>query len=323
MDEVTVRIMQGDCRDLLPTLPEKSIQTVVTSPPYFRLRDYGCAGQIGLELTSDAYVAELVGVFSQVRRVLRDDGTLWLNLGDSYAGSWGAQSRDRYVESDDPSWHGSQIRNHPKRASGTGTLRAAGVKPKDLYGIPWSVAFALRTDGWYLRSSIIWAKPNPMPESIKDRPTSSYENIFLLTKSEQYYYDADAIAEPSVSNHDSGNGYARRECISRGGRGQNEPWSKSKNPTRNARNVWTIATQPFTGSHFATMPPSLAERCILAGSKPGDTVLDPFSGAGTTALVASRLNRRAIGIELNPEYGEMCKDRITADAPLLARVAAE
>jgi DNA modification methylase len=172
-------ILTGDCRTILKTLPTKSVHCCVTSPPYFGLRDYGVAAQMGLEQTLDAYVTELVAVFREIHRTLRDDGTCWLNLGDSYAGSWGAQSRERYVASDDPSWHGSQIKNHPKRASNTGTIRQVGVKAKDLYGIPWRVAFALQADGWYLRQDIIWHKPNPMPESVTDRCTKAHEYIFL------------------------------------------------------------------------------------------------------------------------------------------------
>lgn len=259
---MTVQILIGDVRERLAGLTDESVHCCVTSPPYFGLRDYGVEGQIGLELTPDAYVAELVGIFAQVRRVLRDDGTLWLNLGDSYAGSWGAQSR-RVTDSDEASWHGSQIKNHPKRAAHTGTIRAAGVKPKDLYGIPWRVAFALQADGWYLRSDVIWAKPNPIPESVTDRPTSAHEHIFLLAKSERYFFDAAAVKESSVSDHDSGNGYSRPEQVSRGGRGQSQGWTVQ--PTRNIRNVWTVATQPFAEAHFATFPPALIEPCVKAG----------------------------------------------------------
>lgn len=296
-------ILTGDCRDVLPTLPSESVQCCVTSPPYFGLRDYGVEGQIGLESSVEEYVSELVSVFGEVRRALRPDGVLWLNLGDSYAGSWGAQGHRETPATISR----NQIRNHPKRASHTGAIRAAGLKPKDLIGIPWRVAFALQADGWWLRSDVIWSKPNPMPESVADRPTKAHEYLFLLTKGERYFYDADAIAEPSVSEHPSGNGFARPQQLSRGGRGSDEQWTPTA--TRNARSVWTIPTKPYSEAHFATFPPELARRCILAGSRPGDTVLDPFNGAGTTGLVAHEHQRKYIGIEINPEYVKISKRR--------------
>ncbi len=309
-------IMIGDCLKVLRGLPDGMAQTCVTSPPYYGLRDYGHVGQIGLEETPDAYVARLVDVFREVRRVLRDDGTLWLNLGDSYAAQGGAHGgRD-----DNQRGVGAK-RLHAEGAGDQAARRPAqGCKPKDLLGIPWMVAFALRADGWYLRSAIVWHKPNPMPESVRDRPTSSYENVFLLSKRASYYYDAAAIAEPAdFPGDDRHNRTDARKvsdpmCADGGSR------ARTGNPTgltRNARNVWTIATQPYRGAHFATMPPDLAERCIKAGSRPGDTVLDPFGGAGTTGLVADRLGRSATLIELNPEYARLARERITADAPLL------
>jgi DNA modification methylase len=367
---MTVRIVHGDCRDVLTTLPDQNVQCVVTSPPYFGLRDYGTAewsggdmacehkkdigarqssglngslahkdgrvftpyshvcgkcgatridSQIGLEASPAAYVAEMVAVFSEVRRVLRDDGTVFLNLGDSYAangaGSWGSSNKSTLTTgSRNGAWA-------PGKTIGKTPARVSGAKPKDLLGIPWRVAFALQADGWYLRSAIVWHKPNPMPESVSDRPTSSYEMVFLLAKKERYFYDAEAIREDGVVPAGALGAKGSAERFSTPGVNSRPPEYKVYDGQRNARNVWTIATQPFSGSHFATMPPDLAERCIKAGSKPGDTVLDPFSGAGTTALVADRLNRHAIGIELNQDYAAMGRNRVQDDAPLFAEVS--
>ena len=312
---MTVSILTGDCRTILPTLPTESVHCVVTSPPYFGLRDYGVDGQIGLEATPDAFVAEMVAVFRHVRRVLRKDGTLWLNLGDSYAGSWGAQSH-RITDSDAASWHGSQIRNHPKRARQTGTIRQSGLKAKDRMMIPARVALALQADGWWLRDEIVWSKPNPMPSSVTDRTTPAHEMVYLLTRSARYFYDADAIKEPSVSGHPSGNGFARPQQVARGGRGNAEQWQVAE--TRNKRSVWTVPVMPFAEAHFATFPADLAEPCIKAGCPAGGTVLDPFGGAGTTALVADRLGRNATILELNPAYAEMARARIGRDAGMFA-----
>jgi DNA modification methylase len=289
---VSVRIMVGDCRESLAQLEAKSVQCCVTSPPYFGLRDYGHPGQLGLESTPQEYVEGMVGVFREVRRVLKDDGTLWLNIGDSYNGS-GAKS--------------VQI-NSPKQMTSRGATSQRGTmvegcKAKDLIGMPWTLAFALRADGWYLRSEIIWHKPNPMPESVTDRPTKSHEQLFLLSKSSTYFYDAEAIKEPSADIMGTAKQYATFELL------------------RNARTVWTIATQPYSGAHFATYPPALIEPCIKAGSAKDDTVLDPFGGAGTTGLVADRLGRNAILCELNPEYAELARKRITSDNPLFVDVA--
>lgn len=257
---MSVTMLQGDCRDVLRTLPAESVQTVVTSPPYFGLRDYGVTGQIGLEQTPTEYVETLVQVFREVCRVLRKDGTVWLNLGDSYA-SGEVGRHDGY---------------NPTRANGSGTNKPfgprqqrsheTGLPPKNLIGIPWRVAFALQADGWWLRSDCIWDKGNPMPESVRDRPTRSHEYLFLLTKSSRYYYDAEAIAEPSVSNHPSGNGFKRPQQISRDGRGSDEQWQVT--PTRNKRTVWRVNTQPLSEAHFATFPEKLIEPCILAGTSP-------------------------------------------------------
>jgi DNA modification methylase len=324
-----IRILHGDCRDVLRTLPDASVQCCVSSPPYYGLRDYGVAGQIGLEASPDEYVAEMVGVFREVRRVLRDDGTLWLNIGDSYASS---QSNNggcspRSTLSGGGGRYRDGSKNEAQYDNRTSRRLDHGAKPKDLLGIPWMLAFALRADGWWLRSDIIWAKLNPMPESVGDRPTSAHEHVFLLTKRSTYFYDSKAIEEEaSPSSFERWKGGTSR--VNASAQGMNVALGKGANScgvredgTRNARNVWTIASHPFSGSHFATMPPDLAERCIKAGSKPGDTILDPFSGAGTTALVAARLQRHAIGIELNPEYAAMGAERVRDDAPLFAAVS--
>ena len=313
---MTVNIITGCCLDIMEMMEDKSIQACVTSPPYYGLRDYGVEGQIGLEETPEAYVNNLVRVFREVRRVLRDDGTLWLNLGDSYNAYNGNRGPSRSISANInaavpalPSGHGLTVKD---------------CKQKDLLGIPWMVAFALRADGWYLRSAIVWHKPNPMPESVRDRPTSAYENVFLLSKREKYFYSADAIAEPS---EDSSLARLSQDVASQAGSNRANGGVKTNGPmkavggaTRNARNVWTIATQPFSGAHFATMPPELAERCIKASSKPSDTILDPFGGAGTTGLVADRLARNAILCELNPEYVKIARERIINDAPLFCQI---
>jgi DNA modification methylase len=305
-------ILTGDCLEVLRGLPDGMVQTCVTSPPYYGLRDYGCAGQIGLEATPDVYVARLVDVFREVRRVLRDDGTLWLNLGDSYARAGGEGGCGP----------NAQVGNTNSGAQRRNLVPPPGYKPKDLLGIPWMVAFALRADGWWLRQDIIWHKPNPMPESVTDRCTKAHEYVFLLTKSARYFYDAAAIAEDAI--HAGQEVTLGEKSLSRGqasgagvkASGNGLAASVTVGATRNARSVWPIATQPYSGAHFATMPPALAERCIKAGSKPGDMVLDPFGGAGTTGLVADRLGRSATLIELNPEYARLARERITADAPL-------
>lgn len=431
---VTVRLLIGDCRDLLPTLPANSVHCVVTSPPYWGLRDYGTAkweggdatcehrgrdvrtaltggekqqskrgsigvtsgdcvcgavridSQLGLEKTPDEYVAKMVAVFREVRRVLRDDGTLWLNLGDSYASEGGAHGGRK----DNQRGVGAK-RTHDAGAGDQLARRAPnGIKAKDLCGIPWRVAFALQADCWYLRSDIIWHKPNPMPESVTDRPTKAHEYLFLLTKSASYFYDADAIAEESTYSGTvtfGGPAKLARAAVNGALPTGNEATTARRDnyPTRNRRSVWTVATRPYKGAHFATFPPKLIEPCILAGTSPqacehcaapwervterigaevmsprsqyGNgagrndggrsqlvgassstlgwrptcdcadntgagrcVVLDPFGGAGTTGLVADRLGRDAILIELNKEYTELGTDRITDDAPLFANV---
>jgi len=306
----TSTILIGDCLEVLRGLPDGMAQTCVTSPPYYGLRDYGHAGQIGLEETPGAYVARLVEVFREVRRVLRDDGTLWLNLGDSYnSGASGGLGGSTLLGGQSNQRQSNRAESRKKRHD------AEGLKTKDLFGIPWMVAFALRADGWWLRQDIIWHKPNPMPESVTDRCTKAHEYVFLLTKSARYFYDAAAIAE-QAERGDAGSRFDQGKTAQRSITPPADG-ARIDDGKRNARSVWPMATQPYSGAHFATMPPALAERCIKAGSKPGDMVLDPFGGAGTTGLVADRLGRGATLIELNPEYARLARERITADAPLL------
>lgn len=310
---MTVRILNSGVIDGLRQLPDESVHCVVTSPPYWGLRDYGVDGQIGQEETPDAFITRIVEVFREVRRVLRNDGTLWLNMGDSYCSSdkWGGggPNTGKQTVSEDgsiPSW---AVRRRKQPID--------GIKPKDLMGMPWMLAFALRADGWWLRADIIWSKPNAMPEPVKDRPSSAHEYIFLLTKSGRYFYDHEAIKEPAVSDHPSSNGFKREARLSYlnadcSPRGNDKQWT-DVGGLRNKRSVWSIATVPFKDAHFATFPPELPEICIKAGCPVGGTVLDPFGGAGTTGLVADRLQRDAILIELNPEYAAMAERRIAGD----------
>ncbi len=328
-----LKILQGDCVQSLKQLADESVQCCVTSPPYFGLRDYGNDGQIGLESTPDEYVAKIVEVFREVQRVLRKDGTLWLNLGDSYARQGGRESNQPRH------WDGRE--QAPGSMHGTRQAADIGLKPKDLVGIPWRVAFALQADGWYLRQDIIWHKPNPMPESVQDRCTKAHEYVFLLSKSDRYFYDAEAIAQPltetskarlaqpTLANQQGSdrvpgktNGNMKAVGPRFGGNkyGDNEREeykTKSGNVwdgaggMANRRSVWTIATQPFKGAHFATFPVELPRLCILAGTKAGDVVLDPFGGSGTTGRVALELGRSAILCELNPEYVELIRQRCT------------
>ncbi len=262
-------ILKGDALNVLRTLPSASIQCVVTSPPYWGLRDYNIEGQIGLEPTLPQFINRLVAIFNEVKRVLKDDGLLWLNIGDSYtSGNRGWRAPDK---------------KNPARAMNVRPDTPEGLKPKDLIGVPWRLAFALQQDGWYLRSDIIWNKPNAMPESVKDRPTRAHEYIFLMSKSEKYYYNYESIMEI--------NGGSRR----------------------NRRTVWDICTQPFPEAHFATFPPELVDPCVLAGSKPGDYVLDPFFGSGTIGMVCQKRQRKYIGIELHPDYFLMAVNRLSAN----------
>lgn len=330
------RCYLGDCRSVLHQIADAGVrpQTCITSPPYFGLRDYGVDGQLGLEQTPAEYVAAMVEVFRAVRDVLAEDGTLWLNLGDSYA--------------NDTKWGGATGGKHAKAihgASGIGRRRTnTGLKSKDLMGIPWRVAFALQDDGWYLRQDIIWHKPNPMPESVRDRCTKAHEYLFLLTKSSRYYFDSEAMREQASGQllgnvnpvkgaraytdgderHRTKAGLAdyaarqrsRRDSFKRGDSkrsvvipGQSAATHRDDRPesawdiaVRNRRSVWTVPTTPYAGAHFAVMPEALVEPCILAGSRPGEIVLDPFMGSGTVAAVAQRLGRRWLGAELNPDY---------------------
>jgi DNA modification methylase len=272
-------IIRGDARTL--PLRDETVQCVVTSPPYFQLRDYQCGErQIGLEATPEAYIADLVEVFRGVHRVLRADGILWLVLGDRY---WGTNSSQRSL-------------HHPT------------LKSKDLIGIPWRVALALQADGWYLRADVIWAKPNPMPEPVRDRPTRSHEYVFLLSKSRRYFYDAGAIAEPAVSDHPSANRFVRRPRRTHGNRGNSTFWN-DVGGSRNRRDVWQLKSEPTTEAHYATFPAELVRRCVLAGSRPTDLVLDPFAGAGTIGKVCEELSRRWIGVDLRAEYGGIARRR--------------
>lgn len=303
---MTYTLRCGNAGVELAQLEAGSVQCVVTSPPYFGLRDYGQAGQLGLERTPAAYVAALVDVFAGVWRVLRDDGTVWLNLGDSYSGSGmtgGTRDKDGSAKRAARMFHGY-------RREGAGW-----PKSKDLIGIPWRVAFALQAAGWYLRADIIWAKPNPMPESVTDRPTKAHEYVFLLTKREQYYYDAAAIAEIGVGRELFGQSRSKGPCDQRQ---DNDRRDMTITETRNKRSVWTIATAPYREAHFATFPEALVEPCILAGSRPGDRILDPFCGSGTVGAVAMRAQRHFVGIDLNPAYLQLARARIGAVAPLFA-----
>lgn len=302
-----VTIHEGTAETVLPLLPAESVHTVVTSPPYWGLRDYGLGSDaLGLEPTPELFVSRLVEVFREVRRVLRPDGTLWLNMGDTYAANRTYQVRDN---------------KHIDVGNTRGMQVPPGLKSKDMLGMPWRVAFALQADGWYLRSDIIWHKPNPMPESVRDRPTKSHEYVFLLSKSEQYYYDIDAIREPHSTGatdkrlrpeyHASVVGTGLHDHKNDMAMGQSQGKRPAGHPLgRNRRTVWTIPTQPYPEAHFATFPEKLIEPCILAGAPGGGVVLDPFAGSGTTGAVAKRLGRRAVLIEPNAEYIELIKKRI-------------
>jgi DNA modification methylase len=281
----------GDCRDLLREMAANGlkVQTCITSPPYFGLRDYGHDGQIGLEETPEHYIGVMVDVLRAVREVLADDGTLWLNIGDSYTGAANNGGDKGHTLGGTQNATGRTLP----------TKRGDGLKPKDLIGIPWALAFALRADGWYLRQDIIWHKPNPMPESVTDRCTKAHEYLFLLSKAERYYFDVDAMRERSLSpgRNPGGN---RKVDASRNDAARDMTIPVAE--TRNRRSVWTIASNPYAEAHFAVFPPALIEPCVLAGSRAGDTVLDPFFGSGTTGEVAQRLDRHFIGCELNPAY---------------------
>lgn len=361
---MSVRILLGDCREQLKMLPDESVHCVVTSPPYWGLRDYGIDGQLGLERSLGEHVGTMVEVFREVRRVLRKDGTLWLNYGDSYATSVNGRSAadTKALGNDDRTFRdkpfstvgpisrvgasgnkGNPGTDHAFRITANGIL-----KPKDLCGIPWRVAFALQEDGWWLRQDIIWSKPNPMPESIMDRPTRAHEYLFLMAKSERYFYDAEAIKEPmkdvslqrlsqpnvfeqpggpkdpktgNRSHRKAINNQAERLIKHDKWRTRFEGWDEyDKSLGRNKRSVWEVATQPFSEAHFATFPPALIEPCILAGCPKDGTVLDPFGGAGTTGMVADRLGRNAILIELNPAYIQIANKRLREDAGMFVDI---
>lgn len=351
-----MRILRGDVRDRLRELPDESVHCVVTSPPYWGLRDYGVEGQLGLEPTPEEFVATLVAVFREVRRVLRSDGTAWVNMGDSYAGGGrggdtGSVTLQGSRQGQEESRKGQRAMTESRRRDNEpiprSDVKVSGLKPKDLLGMPWRLAFALQADGWWLRQDIIWHKKNPMPESIRDRCTKAHEYLFLLSKSSRYYYDFDAIAEPRVGDDDAGvagwaSGDTPHDAIShnrqkgdaktfRGGQYVNNNKFDNSHATartstgnkaaakdtRNRRSVWSIASAPFPEAHFATFPPDLPEICILAGCPARGVVLDPFGGAGTTGLVADRLERDAILIEINPEYADMAERRIKAQTMAL------
>jgi len=272
-------IFEGDAITVLRRLPSASVSCVVTSPPYWGLRDYGIGEQIGLEQTLPQFINRLVAVFAEIRRVLRDDGTLWLNIGDGYtSGNRGWRAPDK---------------KNPARAMDVRPETPEGLKPKDLIGVPWRLAFALQDDGWYLRSDVVWNKPNAMPESVKDRPVRSHEYLFMLTKSERYFYDWEAMREPA----DNGG-------------------------MRSKRTVWPVNTKPFAGAHFATFPPELIRPCILASSRPGDYVLDPFFGSGTVGLVCQEEGRHYVGVELNPEYVALAAARLQGNDSRITHIAA-
>jgi DNA modification methylase len=311
------KVYQGHSLDMLKTFPDKFIDTVVTSPPYWGLRDYGVEGQIGLESTVEEYVSNLVKVFQEVKRILKDDGTLWLNLGDAYAGSGRGRNADG---------QGNPGNNHMQsNGQTTGIVSlpkvVSGLKPKDLIGLPWRVAFALQQDGWYLRQDIIWNKPNAMPESVTDRPTKAHEYIFLLSKSQHYYYDHESIKEPAIYGTQDIRGSdgalgpqqkQRRENKVQGsfkGKYGKESFRAIRDK-RNKRSVWTVSTKPLKEAHFATFPEDLIEPCILAGCPLNGIVLDPFFGSGTTGRVAIKHSRNFVGIELNPDYINIAEKRL-------------
>ena len=323
--KMKAKILVGDVLNRISDIPDQSVQCVVTSPPYWGLRDYGNDQQIGLEQNPQDYIDAMVQVFNQVKRVLADDGVLWINIGDSYSGSGKG-----------PAGNLGKTHNERHLEHKTGGIVPEGMKPKDLVGIPWMLAFALRADGWYLRQDIIWHKPNPMPESVTDRCTKSHEYVFMLTKSAKYYFDAKAIEEPSKTK--PGATWAERKAagatagnviVGDGVRNGTQRVVHGKGVTsnltrqdgmRNRRSVWSITTKPFRGAHFAVMPEALVEPCILASSRTGDTVFDPFSGSGTVGVVANRLGRDYIGCELNQEYVKLSCERLQDANGLYAEV---
>ena len=308
------RLIQGDACEVLSSMPSDSVDCCITSPPYYALRDYGCDGQIGLESTPEAYIEKLVAVFREMRRVLRPEGTCWVNIGDSY---WGSGSRGCEVSTKSDLQMGSKgtvnLANLPQIKGNVGVY-----KNKDLIGIPWMLAFALRNDGWYLRQDIIWAKPNPMPESVKDRCTRSHEYIFLLSKSNRYYYDAEAIKEPTKTRDNNVRDRDNTKLNNTPGRTRMGGLKTNNYKWRNKRDVWNVATVPFSGAHFATFPERLIAPCILAGCPRGGVVLDMFNGTGTTGVVALKNGRKYIGIEMNEQYIDMANERIERETAQLS-----
>lgn len=302
------KIEFGDCRETMRRWAADGVkaQMCVTSPPYFGLRDYGVDGQLGLEKTPEEFIANLVDVFRCVRDVLADDGTLWVNIGDCYA-SGGKGGGVAYMdERGEKAWG-------PRTGLNGWRSPPEGLKHKDLIGIPWMLAFALRADGWYLRQEIIWHKPNPMPESVTDRCTKAHEQIFLLSKRPRYYFDNEAMREPAVKGAAGSSFNTGKTAEHQLGRSSDA--ERVEDGKRNRRSVWTVATRPYKGAHFATFPPALIEPCILAGSRPGDIVLDPFIGSGTTASVALQHGRQYLGCELNADYGPLQDQRIASATP--------
>ncbi|MGK5032697.1 DNA-methyltransferase [Janthinobacterium sp. MDT1-19] len=378
---MTIKILIGDVREQLRALAADSVHCCVTSPPYWGLRDYGVDGQIGLEATPAEFIAVMVDVFEEVRRVLRPDGTYWINMGDSYATAAGRVGNHPGGGAQGQAWRGARGGHEGKQAysvgtRGTGTLTQPncmpqqGLKPKDLVMMPHRLAIALQDAGWWVRQDIVWSKPNPMPESVRDRCSKSHEYIFLLSKSEKYFYDAEAIKEPAAGAADHprnsfgkkdydvpgqkpqkrtarGVGFGHGTDADARQRGRAMACSKddgrdeqglrtaarmsggadfredpaARPDMRNKRSVWTMATHSFAEAHFATFPPELPENCIRAGCPPGGMVLDPFFGAGTTGLVADRLQRDCIGIELNPAYAEIARKRIQGESTLFAEIS--
>jgi len=312
---LTAEVLVGDNRETLKQLPDKSVQTVVTSPPYWGLRDYGEDEQIGLEESPQDFVEQLCLVFDEVWRVLKDDGTIWVNLGDSYSAMRDSKAVPDTLREGD----GTRVAKASNR--NPANLRAAGLKHKDLVGIPWRFAFAMQDRGWYLRQDIIWAKPNPMPESVTDRCTKSHEYIFLLTKKPNYYYDHEAIKELGVIPAGTKAAKGSEERSSMEKINSRPPEYKVYDGYRNKRSVWNVTTKPYKDAHFATYPPELITPCILAGSKENDIVLDPFSGSGTTGEVALLHNRNYIGLELNPEYAKLSEKRLLEAGGMFASVS--
>jgi DNA modification methylase len=314
--KVKAEVIIGDNRQALKEIPDASVQTVVTSPPYWGLRDYGHDNQIGLEQSPDDFIEQLCIVFDEVWRVLKDDGTIWVNLGDSYSAMRDSKASPDSLRTGEGTRVGSAANRNPEN------LRKAGLKHKDLVGIPWRFAFAMQARGWYLRSDIIWHKPNPMPESVTDRPTKSHEYIFLMTKAPRYYYDHEAIKEDAIWAEEkrAGKGRLHYDGKRQGEKGTGQENFVSIVDKKNKRSVWQVNVKGYKEAHFATYPTELIEPCILAGSKEGDTVLDPFSGSGTTGEVALKHGRNYIGLELNPEYAAISEKRITDAVGMFAEL---